>query len=69
MDIVKVQKALIALQQAVDGAEPAISIRPEDCTDACGDADCNCSGVFRAMAWTLNPDDVQKIIDDLREGT
>jgi hypothetical protein len=31
------------------------SMRPIDCTDSCLDSDCDCSGKFRAMSWTLDP--------------
>jgi hypothetical protein len=42
-----------------DAARVGTSAAPRDCTEACGDGGCNCSGLFRALSWSLDPDAVR----------
>jgi hypothetical protein len=42
-----------------DTARVGTSAAPRDCTEACGDGDCNCSGLFRALSWSLDPEAVR----------
>jgi hypothetical protein len=44
-------------------ARPGVTLRPADCTDACGDGDCDCSGLWRTRAWNLDPAAVLRALD------
>ncbi|GAA3217225.1 hypothetical protein [Actinocorallia longicatena] len=44
-------------------AKPGLTAPPEDCSNACMDAACDCSGKWRATAWTLDPEELIAILD------
>ncbi len=50
---------LAAIEALVDTARPGLSLPPLDCTNVCQNDACNCSGNFRATAWTLDPEAVR----------
>lgn len=37
------------------GTRPVLAAPPADCTYACGEGPCTCSGEFRVSAWNLDP--------------
>lgn len=46
--------------------KPGLSIPPLDCTNACMDSDCDCSGDFRPVSWSgVTPDDLRALVADL----
>ena len=51
----RIDKAL----KIIEEAGPALSIPPADCTDRCGDGPCDCSGLFRFVGWSLDPEAVR----------
>lgn len=44
-------------------AKPGVSLSPLDCTNMCSQGDCDCSGEFRVVEWTLDPAAVVAILD------
>lgn len=43
------------VRELARSARAAVSKGPADCTNNCNDGPCDCSGVFRAMGWDLDP--------------
>lgn len=54
--------ALDAVLELADGASADLRFSPADCTNACSDGPCNCSGETRAAAWDLDPAKVREAI-------
>ncbi|GAB3671521.1 hypothetical protein GCM10027589_40610 [Actinocorallia lasiicapitis] len=44
-------------------ARPGLTAPPSDCSNACMDAACDCSGKWKATAWTLDPADLLAVLD------
>ena len=56
--------ALVAdLRALCDEARGSLGLPPIDCTNACGDGPCDCSGITRTVAWTLDPARVRALLD------
>jgi hypothetical protein len=51
-----------AVLELADGAKPAASMPPADCSDACAYGPCDCSGNSRPVAWDLDPARVREVI-------
>lgn len=54
--------ALDEVLKLADGARATLSFPPADCTNACSDGPCNCSGKSRAAGWELDPEAVREAI-------
>jgi (2Fe-2S) ferredoxin len=59
----------LAVLKLADEAIPALGLMPADCTDACEDGPCNCSGQHRTVAWNLDPAKVREAITRELAGT
>jgi hypothetical protein len=61
-DVPRLLAALDTVLKLADEAGSVLSFPPADCTNACGDGPCNCSGESRPAGWDLDPEAVREVI-------
>lgn len=61
-DVPRLLAVVDAVLRLLDEARPSASFPPADCTNACSDGPCNCSGKRRAAAWNLDPETIREAI-------
>ena len=61
---VRMADALDAVLALCADARGSLGLPPIDCSNACGDGPCDCSGITRTVAWTLDPAKVRAAITD-----
>ena len=58
-DVPRLLAAVRVALKLADDARPSLSAPPADCSNACERGECDCSGVMRALAWSLDPGELR----------